>query len=678
MFKRPHSTKTLAPLRSSDLRKLRDALLSSFPSPLSPLSKDLLKALLPDGTLTAKATTHLDEPLTLYFAPPSSSGGAEPDCRLLRLGKGADGPLVPTCYLLDLVPELLPRLETARAVVENLVSGSALFVSGVSPRSLYALPASSKEGDLVAITVASDGGQTVVAVGTLGADKETLLKLQKEDGGTGKGKAVVTLHARGDFLWQSGSQLDASPLVPLSSSSGSSARASSPSPPPVPPAPKSEPVGTAAVTAALASTSLADDADASTPAPAAPAAELTPSEVDSILLRALLLSIQTTLSASSSLFPMSASTLYSSHILPLRPSLRVNPLSSTAEVKKSSWKKLDKFVKEVSAPPGGKKSSKWAGLVQAKEVRGEWVVMGVNACHPEVEALRPYRTLAQDASSSSSSSSATPSSSAGGAPSASSTSTSNAAATTDSAPGAGEIEITEYFKPSSEAVRELLDKVPHERPHNGLYTAPLLTSLIRTFSTTLFSLAHPRSPSLLLLSPLAHPSPSSLSLEQESAMELLAAIVCDPKKGESAESYGEREGRRGCVGREVVGGRVREGCVKHWGVRRKGEEGEVVKKGSPPVIKVQIKNVGKRQVTLVSGHEPYSLFTSDEFAEELKKKSASSTSVQPLAGSAKKGQTPKVEIMCQGTHDALVVKLLTTKYSVPRRVIEVDLSKSKK
>jgi hypothetical protein len=69
------------------------------------------------------------------------------------------------------------------------------------------------------------------------------------------------------------------------------------------------------------------------------------------------------------------------------------------------------------------------------------------------------------------------------------------------------------------------------------------------------------------------------------------------------------------------------------------------RKGSPPVIKIAIKNVGKRQVTLVSGtslssfschhmadtwlqstgHEAWDLFTSEDFAEDLKHRSASST-----------------------------------------------------
>ncbi|GAA5869539.1 hypothetical protein JCM8547_001518 [Rhodosporidiobolus lusitaniae] len=661
MFKRPHTSKTSAPVRSSDLRKLRDELASSFSSSSSPpLSKDTLKLLLPDGTLTAKATTHLDEPVTLYFAPPA--GGAEADCRAFRVGKGNDGPLVPSCYTLDLVPELLPRLETAPMVVENLVSGSALFLSGVSRSTLRALPGGAKEGDLVAVFVRDDEEkEQIVAVGVLAADKETLVRLQQEDGGTGKGKAVNTLHARGDYLWQSGSQLSASPL-------------SSSSPPPASTSeePSAASAATDDLTSTLASTSIPASSDPSPPAPeaqsAATAEELTTAEIDSLLLSSLLLSIQSLLSlpSSSSLFPMSTSTLYSSYVLPFRPASLGGSLKQV-EMKKSKWKKLDKFVKEVSG-----KKYKGGPLLGAKEVRGEWVVTGVNGSHPDVESLRPYRTIARDSSSSSTTNPSDPSS----APASSTANGCSASATASgSSSSSSDVEVIEYFKPQSSAVQALLSHVEHDRPSNSLYTSAQLSTLLRTFFTT-FSLPHPRSSKLLLLTPTSHPSPSSLTLEQESAMELLASVVCG--KGESPEGYGEKEGRKGLVEREKVGERVRQGCVGFWGLRRKGEGEEVIKKGTPPYIKVAIKNVGKRQVTLISGHEPWSLFTSEELAEELKHKSASSTSVQPLAGSAKKNQTPKVEIMCQGTHDALVVKLLTTKFGVPKKYVEVDLSKSKK
>ena len=117
MFKRPHSSKTTTPIRSSDLRKLREQVSSAFDC------ADSIKRLLPDGSLSGKATTHLDEPVTIYYAPAASSS-TDPDPRFFRLGKGTDGPLVPTSYAFDLVPTLLPHLETAQQVVDNLTSGS--------------------------------------------------------------------------------------------------------------------------------------------------------------------------------------------------------------------------------------------------------------------------------------------------------------------------------------------------------------------------------------------------------------------------------------------------------------------------------------------------------------------------------------------------------------------------
>ena len=181
MFKRPHSTKTLSPLRSSDLRKLRDELIQLYP-----LSIPHIKSLLPDKLLTSKATTHLDEPITLYYAPSN-----EPDPRFIKISHSKGGAstrdlLVPTCYTFDLLPNLLPVLETAEQVVDNLQSGSALFTAGVSLTSLNALPDGIKEGDLVAIVVYGQK-ERVVAVGQLGASKEQLVKDDR------KGKAVITV-----------------------------------------------------------------------------------------------------------------------------------------------------------------------------------------------------------------------------------------------------------------------------------------------------------------------------------------------------------------------------------------------------------------------------------------------------------------------------------------------------
>lgn len=112
MFKRPFEQKSRAPVRSSDLRKLRDEVVHAFG-----IDAAQARALWPDGTLSCKGTTHLDEPVTLYHAPNG-------DPRWFRLGKGNQGQLCPTCYVFDMEPSLLPALVTAQAVVEHLISGA--------------------------------------------------------------------------------------------------------------------------------------------------------------------------------------------------------------------------------------------------------------------------------------------------------------------------------------------------------------------------------------------------------------------------------------------------------------------------------------------------------------------------------------------------------------------------
>ena len=91
------------------------------------------------------------------------------------------------------------------------------------------------------------------------------------------------------------------------------------------------------------------------------------------------------------------------------------------------------------------------------------------------------------------------------------------------------------------------------------------------------------------------------------------------------------------------------------------------------MIHVHLKPVGKRTVTLISQHEGWDL-SSEQLAEELKKLSASSTAVQPLAGTTKKGVKPRDEVMVQGSFDGLVIKVLVAK-GVPSKYIEVGKGK---
>ena len=69
---------------------------------------------------------------------------------------------------------------------------------------------------------------------------------------------------------------------------------------------------------------------------------------------------------------MPASSLYSTYILPFRPAH-----AATADIKGSSYKKLAQLIKAF-----GK-----AGYLTAKEVKGDLVIMNVNAAHAECVPL---------------------------------------------------------------------------------------------------------------------------------------------------------------------------------------------------------------------------------------------------------------------------------------------------
>lgn len=97
-------------------------------------------------------------------------------------------------------------------------------------------------------------------------------------------------------------------------------------------------------------------------------AELSTAEVDTALQQALLLSLKA-LARTPASFPMPASSIYSSHILPNRPA----SAGAGVEIKKSSYKKLAGLMKVAT-------KNSW---IVTKEVKGELMVMSVNGEHPE-------------------------------------------------------------------------------------------------------------------------------------------------------------------------------------------------------------------------------------------------------------------------------------------------------
>jgi translation initiation factor 2D len=90
---------------------------------------------------------------------------------------------------------------------------------------------------------------------------------------------------------------------------------------------------------------------------------LSPSEISTLLSLSL---IQSLSDFPSSSLPIPASLLYSSYILPNRPAFIPVGNRDDVVIAKSEWKKLAKWMKEISKD----------GLVKTKETKGEIIITG--------------------------------------------------------------------------------------------------------------------------------------------------------------------------------------------------------------------------------------------------------------------------------------------------------------
>ncbi|KAF8937533.1 hypothetical protein BGZ58_002564 [Dissophora ornata] len=119
--------------------------------------------------------------------------------------------------------------------------------------------------------------------------------------------------------------------------------------------------------------------------PAEEAIVLSTDEVDKYLQEALLqvLKFKITEATSKELLPLNASTLYSSYVLPNRAPGR----AAEADIKKSSWKKMAKWLKAVEKQD----------LIKCKEIKGELVLHSVNWKHPQLVGFRGHKTVEQQA-----------------------------------------------------------------------------------------------------------------------------------------------------------------------------------------------------------------------------------------------------------------------------------------
>ncbi|KAJ7737885.1 eukaryotic translation initiation factor SUI1 family protein [Mycena maculata] len=604
MFKKPLSTlKTSAPIRSSDRRKLKQRVISSFG--LSPEDGDIL---VPEGILSVKFNTHLNEPGVAYLSP-------EGDPVWFAVGKGSED-LIPTVYTMWKRPKLLPFLSTPEAVIPVLVGGADLMIPGV----VHHTP-SLNEGRLVAICQYNHGENPTLS-SPLAVGRMALSSDQIQDGRQEKGKAVYVLHTWKDHLWDMGSKLDMPEPASFT----------------LEPEPAHETSFTSSdevVVQEGSSPPLSEDPDVpeeipSSSIPVTPS--YTPNEISVLLHKSLLQALSTALAAvPSSSFPVSASVFYETYVLPFRPAFpsSILPIANESPdpqeitIKASGHKSLTAFLKAME-----KASLLTLKSPQKHGQQTEFVVTGVITGHPSVVGHTSYVTT-KDVES-------------------------RAAKKAQREERLKEaeqdsvrwVEVKELWKPHLRSV-ELIEAFGGSS--KILYELLEVRSMLNEYITSK-ALVNPREQAYINLDPLLSgaiaPKVKSRSKGQGTETSPAAAI-----------EFMKRD--------ELTKGVLEQ--MQPWHEVKAPGRDPVVKKGALKPIQVVVKiRQGRKASTLVTGFEPFLVLSGEDITEDLRKICAGATSVSPRVGG-----TPGLEVLVQGKQAKAVVDYLTEK-GIPRKWIDVS------
>ncbi|KAH9441476.1 hypothetical protein Pst134EB_030144 [Puccinia striiformis f. sp. tritici] len=321
MFKRAHSTKPGTRITGSARKKL-----------ISSINQEIAAQALPPSISISRAYTHLKEQISIYY-----------DDQPNPIYFQAESRLVPTIYTLLEHPRLLPILETNSVVLDKLTNGADLMRPGLLRTDLQKIT-HLKKNDLVAI---SSAGHGIWAVGSLAADVLDLLDSET-------GKAVITLHTRNDFLWNSGSK-----KIPAPSAGGDDTHQ-----------PELEPKDANLDTQPESELESKDEKQELKP---------TPDQMDKYLISALKTSIIRGKIDQSKL-PIPISLFYSDYILPYRPI----DCPKLYGVKDSTFKNLSKWIKFLAR-------NDYLGFKEDR--KGEGVIVSVNRIHPELGKFSMSKTI---------------------------------------------------------------------------------------------------------------------------------------------------------------------------------------------------------------------------------------------------------------------------------------------
>ncbi|KAF9428709.1 hypothetical protein BGZ94_001360 [Podila epigama] len=580
MFKKPvASLKSFSPLRSSDKRRLRDEILAAFPTLKemeSPVADTTINAIItPEGLQSAKFTSYIEEPGTMY----TDSEGTPLWFKISSSKK--DSMIVPSLYMVWKFPDLIPGLTTWNPVVDKLKNGADLMIPGVITANTD-IP-EVEEGALVVIR--ARGNRYPLAIGTMAVSGQVIASSRGSM--PPKGKAVHILHVHEDQLWAMGNKQEfpsdwaSGPKVALGDEYESTdAEDNDEDDDEDKDHSKSD---IQELTKDVNEIQIADQkqkgraesdepsvADGDVESTSQPVA-LTTAEVDQALSEALLqvLKFKIIEANAKELLPMNASTLYSSYVLPNRARGR----ATDVDIKKSSWKKLAKWLKAVEKQD----------LIKCKEIKGELFLLGVSWNHPQLKAFTGHRTVEMEAVRQAKAEARVQ------------------AEQQANSPDAKVLEVLEAYRPNSNAA-VLLEEIG--KPKDGYYTLQELRAILTEYFKAK-SLADPKNARIINMN--------------ETLKEALW------KKGEVSER----------ILRDQTSERLVANMVLHHFIGYVGQPVKFVKGGVKPIVITQEIRTGRKTVTKVSGLEHF-LIDVDTFGQEIQVLCASSVAITALVGASPK------------------------------------------
>ncbi|OAD04325.1 hypothetical protein MUCCIDRAFT_161076 [Mucor lusitanicus CBS 277.49] len=572
MFKKPLANlKSFSPLRSSDRRRFQNEAYDAYPS-----VKEICTASTEEG---ASSTTHLmpDDLRSAKFISHTGTAGVVYKSEKQALWISLENlPPIPTVYTMWQYPNMLPKLYTWGPVVKRLMDGADLMIPGLVLGPEGKLP-ELNTGDLVAITI--KGYPMPLAVGTMAVPTS---EIRPRSGM--KGKAVHIIHVYEDFLWAMGDKSGPPELESISDDEyeeeeaeeeeeeGAQQDETKPSEP-------EQSNDTQELTQKLKETSVTDTK------------QLTTSEIDDWLKKSLYHALVFKIKSenASSVLPVSASSFYSAYIMPCRPV----DVGSEIDIKRSSWKKLQKFMKAMDK----------AGLLKTKEQRGETMVMSVNYAHPSLQDLRKYKTMESAANQS-----ATAKDNA--AKEAAANSAKEAAAAAKSS-ASNQIEIQEIFKPLGTSMQKLFEEAKHDK--DGVYTIPQVRQVMMDY-IKIHNAVDLQNQKMINIDPT-----------------LCDAILTKPEYNSISK-----------LTRDQILHRMCQKMQPFHAVKLPGKEAVLKKGACKPIEIVQEVRQGRKTITKVTGVEGFGLDV-DELSKELTRLCASSATYNPIHGVSPKN--PLYEIM---------------------------------